>query len=181
MTDTKPDDIITFWKSAGPKKWFAKDDAFDAAIGENFEHFIRPAANGDFDNWTTDATGSLALILVLDQFPRNLYRDDAKAFTQDAKALSIAKHAIKQGHDKELDSDLVAFIYMPFMHSENLQDQQTCLSLMSATGKEGNVKFARIHLDIIQKFGRFPHRNAVLGRNTTAEEQAFLDGGGFKG
>ena len=151
-----PASIVKFWEDAGSEKWFAKDDAFDAAIKANYGQLIDPAVNGEFDAWQNEAQSCLALILILDQFPRNLFRDSAKAFAQDAKALSVAKLGIAKGYDKIVDSNLRPFLYMPFMHSENLADQAQCVELMKATGKQNNVKFAILHYDIIDRFARFP-------------------------
>ncbi len=136
---------------------------------------------GDLDHWQDTPDGALALILVLDQFTRNLNRNSPDAYANDNRALAVAKAAIQRGDDQRMRDDISVFVYLPLMHSENIEDQRRCLAHMEATGLEGNIKAAREHLDIIERFDRFPHRNAVLGRDTTPEEQAFLDEGGFKG
>lgn len=176
-----PADIIAFWKDAGPKKWWSRDDALDAEIREHFFDRHAHAAFGALDHWQETPEGALALVLLLDQFSRNLFRDTAHGWAFDAKGLAIAKRAIANGLDAEMDAELRNFMYLPFMHSEELEDQRACLRHMERTGKDDNIKAAREHLDIIERFGRFPHRNGRLGRETTHEEQAFLDGGGFKG
>jgi len=174
-------DILAFWKDAGPKKWWSKDDALDAEIRGHFFDRHAHAANGALDHWQDNAEGALALVLLLDQFSRNLFRDTAHGWAFDGKGLAIAKRAVAAGLDVEMDAELRNFIYLPFMHSELLEDQRAALRHMERSGEEGNIKAAREHLDIIERFGRFPHRNERLGRETTPEEQAFLDDGGFKG
>ncbi len=178
---TKPIDVVGFWRLAGPEKWFAKSRAFDQAIALRFEPAHLAAARGEKDNWIATAEGALALLILLDQFPRNLFRDSAHAFATDGKALTVAKHAIGEGFDAEVEADLRPFVYMPLMHSEVLADQDACVVLFEALGAKTNLDFARTHRDIIARFGRFPHRNAVMGRLTTPEEQTFLDEGGFAG
>jgi len=173
-------DIVTFWKDAGPGKWFKKDSGFDAEIRDRFEAAHFAASRGEFDAWGETAQGSLALLLLLDQFPRNLFRGSAHAFATDPIARGIAERAIAAGHDQQLGDDLKCFFYLPFEHSECLEGQDRAVAL-AATVNDDLLKWARIHRDIIARFGRFPHRNASLGRETTPEEQAFLDGGGFAG
>jgi uncharacterized protein (DUF924 family) len=124
---------------------------------------------------------TLALLIVLDQFPRNMFRNDARTFTADPLALAIAKRALAAGHDSGMTLTDRQFMYLPFEHSEQLADQDHAVALFRATGDPDLLKWAELHADIVRRFGRFPHRNAVLGRATTAEEQAFLDDGGFKG
>ncbi|PHS77967.1 MAG: hypothetical protein COB56_00035 [Robiginitomaculum sp.] len=176
-----PQDVLDFWLNAGPKNWFAKSDDFDADINSAFGQTLEDAIAGKCDNWAETPDGTLALIILLDQFSRNLFRDDARAFAQDKKSVNILHAAIASGDDLKIREDLAAFFYMPLMHSENLSDQELCIEQMTRLNLEGNVKFAIIHRDIIRDFGRFPHRNAVLDRKTTPEEQIFLDKGGFSG
>ena len=178
---TTPADVVGYWRIAGPQKWFAKNTAFDQAIALRFEAAHFAAARGKYDAWAAGAEGSLALLILLDQFPRNLFRDSGHAFATDGKALSIAKRAIGEGFDQQVEAELIQFFYMPLMHSEVLQDQEQCVVLCEALGTQQNIDYARIHRDIIARFGRFPHRNAALGRMTTPEEQTFLDDGGFAG
>lgn len=178
MTDAA--EILKFWSEAGPDKWYKKDDAFDAAIRARFLETYEAASAGALDVWAGTAEGALALVIVLDQFPRNLFRNDARAFAADARALAVANAAIAAGFDSRIAPPMQQFFYLPLMHSEALADQERCVDLF-AGGAEENRKYAIIHRDVIARFGRFPHRNAVLGRETTPEEQAFLDQGGFAG
>ena len=177
----RPIDVVGFWRDAGPDKWFAKNAKFDERIALRFEPSHFAAARGEHDAWMSSPEGCLALLLLLDQFPRNLFRDSAHAFATDGKALSIAKHAIGEGFDQSIEPVLRPFVYMPLMHSEVLADQEASVVLFEALGAKTNLDFAVIHRDIIARFGRFPHRNAALGRATTPEEQAFLEDGGFAG
>ena len=174
-------DVLAFWREVGPKRWFGKDEAVDSELRLRFLSVYQEAARGDLDGWMASAEGALALVIVLDQFPRNMFRDSARAFATDAKALILARRAVDVGFDTQVEAALRRFLYLPFMHSETLADQERCVTLCRDAGDEEGVKFAIVHRDIIARFGRFPHRNSVLGRATTIEEQAFLDSGGFKG
>lgn len=178
---TLPAEIVSFWQEAGPEKWFEKDERFDETIRQRFGHLPAPARAGDLDSWQSTAEGSLALILTLDQFPRNLYRGNAKAWSFDPEARHIADAAISAGHDVRYPLPLKRFFYIPFMHSEDLAHQQRCLDLCRRADDEEGVKFSQLHLDIIARFGRFPHRNEALSRSTTEEEAEFLESGGFQG
>ena len=173
----KPADVIDFWVHAGPKHWFAKNDRFDAQIRERFEALHHCAARGELDDWAGEALGALALLLLLDQFPRNMYRHSAHAYATDPLALQVAKAAVAAGLDRAVDPSLRNFFYLPFMHAETLADQERAMALC----EEPNARWAMLHRDIIQRFGRFPHRNAELGRESTPEEVAFLRSGGFAG
>jgi uncharacterized protein (DUF924 family) len=181
----QPGDILTFWRSAGPPQWFAAKPAFDAAIRLKFEPVHHAAARGEYGGWEETAEGALALLILLDQFPRNLYRKSGHAFATDPLARAITRRAIAQGFDRQLEPLLRPFFYLPFEHSESLADQNEgiahCERLAGEEGDTETLKWAKIHRDIIARFGRFPHRNAALGRMTTADEQAFLDDGGFAG
>jgi uncharacterized protein (DUF924 family) len=177
----KPADIVSFWHDAGPDRWFAKDEAFDTEIRERFLMAHEAAAAGRLSAWESTAEGTLALLILLDQFPRNMFRDSARAFATGPLARSIAAGALVRGFDAQVPADMRSFFYLPFEHSEDMADQERALALYKAAGNADNLKWAELHADIIRRFGRFPHRNAVLGRVTTAEEQAFLDGGGFAG
>jgi uncharacterized protein (DUF924 family) len=176
-----PELVLVFWFDAGPQKWFTKADDFDAEIRARFLPTYEAAVGGQLAAWEATPEGALALIIVLDQFPRNMFRGSPRTFATDATALAAAKRAIARGFDQQLEPRKRNFFYLPFMHSEDLADQQRCVELARAAGDPNTLKFAELHLDIIRRFGRFPHRNPVLGRATTAEEQAFLDGGGFTG
>jgi len=181
-TDVRaPEEVLAFWRAAGPEKWFAKDDAFDAAIRARFLPTYEAAAAGKLAAWEAQAESALALVIVLDQFPRNMFRNDARTYAADPLALAIAKRAIAAGYDSGMALTDRQFFYLPFEHSEQAADQDRALELFRAAGDAELLKWAQLHADIIRRFGRFPHRNAALGRATTAEEQAFLDDGGFKG
>lgn len=186
--DTTPTDPITtgaaevvaFWTEAGPASWFRKDEAFDDDFCRRFLPAHEAAARGLLGHWQGSAEGSLALLVLLDQFPRNAFRGSARAFATDALARTVAARALALGHDQASDESLRNFFYLPFMHSEWLPDQERAMQLCLQLG-EDTARHARVHHDIVARFGRFPHRNALLGRRSTAEEQAFLDGGGFAG
>ncbi|WP_353181712.1 DUF924 family protein [Bosea sp. (in: a-proteobacteria)] len=181
MSLPSPAEILAFWHEAGPEKWFAKDAEFDAEIGRRFRPAYEAAAAGRLDGWQETPEGAYALLILLDQFPRNLFRGSPQAFATDARALAVARRAIAAGFDTSYAPPERRFFYLPFMHSEELHDQEHCIALCAAAEDADGVKYAEIHRDIIRDFGRFPHRNAVLGRDTTAAEQAFLDAGGFAG
>ncbi|MEH2510799.1 uncharacterized protein (DUF924 family) [Nitrobacteraceae bacterium AZCC 1564] len=179
--DTRPEDILDFWRAAGPERWWTKDAAFDAEVRDRFTQVWDAARSGQLSAWQASDNGALALVIVLDQFPRNIFRSDARAFSTDAMAREVAARAIAEGCDHRIEADLRAFMYLPFMHSENLADQERCLALLHQSGDEENIKFAQQHADIIRKFGRFPHRNPILGREMKPEEADFLKSGGFAG
>jgi len=174
-------DVISFWREAGPERWFKKDAAFDDEIRERFLSLHEAAAAGKLSGWEHNADGALALLVLLDQFPRNMFRNDRRAFASDSLALAVAAGAIVRGFDSQAPKELRGFFYLPFEHSEDLADQERAVAFHKAIGDADGLKWAEIHADIIRRFGRFPHRNAMLGRATTPEEQAFLDGGGFAG
>lgn len=176
-----PHEIIEFWTSAGPAKWYAKSDAFDAEIRTRFFEAHERAARSEFADWIEHAESALALIILTDQFPRNLFRGSAHAFATDAMALAVAQESLRRGHDARCGVAMKQFFYLPLMHSENIADQELCVALCRAHGLKDNIAFAEDHRDIVRRFGHFPHRNKVLGRSTTAQEQAFLDAGGFAG
>jgi uncharacterized protein (DUF924 family) len=173
-------DVLAFWREAGPARWFRKDDAFDEQFRTRFLAAHDAALRGELDEWAGDAEGALALLILLDQFPRNAFRGTARMFESDAKALAVALQAVQAGFDEQVDAGLRNFFYLPFMHSELLADQDRGVELARKIGDEP-LRYAILHRDIIERFGRFPHRNAVLGRATTPEEQRFLDDGGFAG
>lgn len=175
------EDVLAFWRAAGPDKWFAKDEAFDAEIRSRFLTTHEAAAAGRLDDWEATADGAYALLILLDQFPRNLFRGSRQAFATDVIALGVAERAIAKGFDRAFEPPERRFLYMPFMHAEDLKHQERCVALCAASDDTEGVKHAAAHRDIIRNFGRFPHRNPVLGRPTTPDEQAFLDEGGFRG
>ncbi|MDR6854797.1 DUF924 family protein [Variovorax guangxiensis] len=173
-------EVAAFWRDAGPSRWFAKDEAFDAEFKSRFESAHHAAASGMLDAWAKEADGALALLVLLDQFPRNAWRGSAHMFATDGKARAVARAAIAAGLDQQVESTLRPFFYLPFMHSESLADQERSVELNAALDAN-TQRFAVLHRDIVARFGRFPHRNPMLGRETTPEEQAFLDQGGFAG
>jgi uncharacterized protein (DUF924 family) len=174
-------DVISFWRDAGPKAWFKKDDAFDDGIRRRFLKTHEAAVAGQLSDWEHSADGALALLILLDQFPRNMFRGDIRAYSSDELAREVARRAIARGVDARVEPALLEFLYMPFMHSEELADQMRCVELFRRTGNTDNIGYAEDHAGIVGRFGRFPHRNRILGRATTPEEQAFLDNGGFGG
>jgi uncharacterized protein (DUF924 family) len=174
-----PADVVAFWREAGPKRWFEKDAGFDDDIRRRFLK-AHEAAAGKLTDWEASAEGALALLILLDQFPRNMFRGQARMLASDPLAHAIASRAILNGFDGAFP-DLRGFFYLPFMHSEELADQERAIAFYRACNDADGLKWAERHADIIRRFGRFPHRNAVLGRVSTLEEQAFLDGGGFAG
>lgn len=180
MTATPPEalEVIAFWREAGPKKWFAKDSAFDIAFRDRFAALYTRAMRGDLESWRATPEGALAEILLLDQFPRNAFRDTPWSFATDALAIEAADALMQSGHDQALAADLRPFAYMPYMHSELIAHQDRCVGLMAQVN-ENNAHHAREHRKLIARFGRFPHRNEILGRVNTPEEEAFLAGGGY--
>ncbi len=180
-----PADIVDFWRAAGAARWFEKDPAFDEAIRLKFEPTHHAAARGEYEDWIETPEGALALLILLDQFPRNLYRGSAHQFAADPLARKLAAEAIARGHDRAFETELRSFFYLPYAHSEDMADQDRGVALCQAQADEAGdpelVKWALIHRFIVERFGRFPHRNRALGRDTTPEEQAFLDAGGFAG
>ncbi|MDN5000345.1 DUF924 family protein [Bradyrhizobium sp. GCM10027634] len=184
MTDIgniAPAGILAFWREAGRDAWYKRNDAFDAEVRHRFLALWQQAAAGELAAWEDSDDGALALVIVLDQFPRNMFRGTPQAFASDALARDVARRAIARGTDRRVDPLLLEFLYLPFMHSEHMPDQLHCVALFESIDNAENLKYAREHADIIQRFGRFPHRNRLLGRKTTEAEQAFLDGGGFAG
>jgi uncharacterized protein (DUF924 family) len=173
-------EIVRFWRDAGPKAWFAKNDTFDGRC-RGFEAEHHAAARRELAQWEDDAECALALILLLDQIPRNIFRDSAHAFATDGLAQGVAARAIERGFDAATDSALRVFFYLPLEHAEDLALQEHCVTLTEALGDAQFTKFAKLHRDVIARFGRFPHRNVVLGRKSTPEELAFLAEGGFAG
>lgn len=171
--------VLAFWREAGPKKWFAKDATFDAAFRDRFALLHDRAARAELVHWRATPEAALAEILLLDQYPRNAFRDTPRAFATDARALEAAKAMLAAGHDKALPDDVRSFAYMPFDHSENLDDQHRAVELLAPISEE-HAFHARSHRDLIARFGRFPHRNEILGRESTDEEIAFLAGGGYR-
>ena len=176
MTDSiRPEDVLSFWFSDQMiPNHFRKDPDIDRAITDQFMAAYEDAVAGRLGGWTDDALGSLALVITLDQFPRNMFRDSPRAFAADDQALAAADAAITRGFDDALTQDQRVFLYMPFMHTESRVGQDRSVELYEKLGIETNLSFARAHRDVIVEFGRFPHRNAVLGRPSTPEEEVYL-------
>jgi uncharacterized protein (DUF924 family) len=181
MANSTASEIVSFWQVAGPKAWFKKDENFDSEIRRRFLGTHEQAAEGLLRSWEESAEGALALLILLDQFPRNMFRNSPRMFASDLLARAIAAGAIVRGFDAQVDKEMRGFFYLPFEHSENMEDQVRSVAFNKATDDADGLKWAELHADIIRRFGRFPHRNAALGRSTTPEEQAFLDEGGFSG
>ena len=177
---TLPTDVLRFWREAGPQRWFGRDDAFDAQFREGFLVAHEAAAAGALPHWSTSADGALALVLLLDQFPRNAFRGTPRMYATDAEARAAADAAIRAGFDDDVDTQVRQFFYLPFMHSERIEDLDRCVALNQAAGGE-SLRYALHHREIVRRFGRFPHRNAVLGRSSSADEERFLTDGGFGG
>jgi uncharacterized protein (DUF924 family) len=175
----EPRQVLDFWREAGPGKWFARDEAFDARFRHAFLDAHWAASRGELEHWVDSADGALALVLLLDQFPRNCFRRSGHAYATDPLARHYATRAIEAGLDAQVEPALRVFMYMPFEHSEDMADQLRTIELMGAVAPEF-MQYAIAHRDVIERFGRFPHRNRELGRANKPEEQAWLDaGGGF--
>jgi uncharacterized protein (DUF924 family) len=172
--------VVAFWRAAGPDAWFAKDDAFDRRFREQFLALHLAASCRHCDGWSRTADGTLALVLLLDQFPRNAFRGTRRMYATDPLARHFARRGLATGQLGSIAADLRCFLYLPFSHSEDLADQDLAVSLHQGLAPRW-VKGAVGHREIIRRFGRFPHRNAILGRETTPEEAAFLRDGGFAG
>jgi uncharacterized protein (DUF924 family) len=181
MSDLTAAEVVSFWRDAGPDRWWQKDDEFDRLVRSTFLPVHEAAARGELAAWENSCEGALALVILLDQFPRNMFRGIPHSFATDPLAQAVAERAIARGFDAATDQEMRMFLYMPFMHSEILLHQDRCVELMAKMADDGLEKYATVHRDIIAKFGRFPHRNQTLGRATTPAEQDFLDAGGFAG
>jgi uncharacterized protein (DUF924 family) len=182
VLDVLPADVVGYWRDAGPGQWFAKNPAFDRDFRERFLHAHESAMRGELDAWADTAEGALALLILLDQFPRNAFRGTGRMFESDDRALEVADRAVRAGFDMQVDTDLRRFFYMPFMHSENLRDQDRCVALAARLPDDDTARHACAHRDVIARFGRFPHRNDALGRATMPDEQIFLaERKGFRG
>lgn len=172
-------DVVAFWRDAGYTKWFRGGEAFDVAVRERLEAAHFAAARRELESWMDDAEGALALLILLDQVPRNIFRDSGHSYATDPLALHYANRMLEAGLDQEVEAGLRVFCYLPFEHSEDLLDQERSVAL--ARGLDASyLDYAVRHFEVIERFGRFPHRNRALGRASSAEEQAWLDaGGGF--
>lgn len=176
MSETQAQEVLAFWfEELTPRQWFAKDAGLDRRIETRFADLWHRARLGELWEWRRSARGRLSEVLVLDQFSRNIHRDAPAAYAQDGQALVLAQEAVAQGLDRHLDTSHKVFLYMPYMHSESLLVHDEALRLFDQPGLEDNLRFERRHRDIIARFGRYPHRNAILGRDSTPEERTFLD------
>lgn len=170
------EEIIDYWYSSEiSKQWFASTAQLDTEIKSKYESLWQVATNGELDHWRANPQGCLALVIVLDQFPLNMYRNQPESFSTEAMSIDIARHAVKRKFDQALQPEQKTFLYMPFMHSEKLSDQNFSIELYSAAGLEENRRFAEHHRELIRRFGRFPHRNKILGRTSTPEEIEYLN------
>ncbi len=168
-------DIISFWYLQRVKKqWFKSTPELDNEIKDKYYFLWTKAASGELDSWLNSTTGCLSLTIILDQFPLHMFRDQAKSFSTEEKAINVCKIAISQGFDKQLTKEQKAFLYMPLMHSENLRNQDLAIELFALAGLESNLRFARHHRSIIERFGRFPHRNIALDRESSEKEISYL-------
>jgi len=168
-------DIINFWYSDDMRKgWFNSTPTLDFKIREKFEVVWKLASTGQFDEWKKTPEGCLALVILFDQLPLNMFRNQSKSFQTEQKAVAVTKHAIDQGFDQQLIKEQRPFLYMPLMHSENLSDQELSIKMFEALGVESNLRFANHHHDLIKQYARFPHRNVILGRKSTTEEIKYL-------
>jgi uncharacterized protein (DUF924 family) len=166
--------FLAYWFGLQPEQWWKRDPAFDQALRERFGDLYRRLAAEVPESWLESPRGLLAAVMVLDQLPRNFFRDNPRAYGTDAKALALAKSAVARGIDQQLSADVRVFLYLPFEHSEQAADQARSVELYTALGDANALDFAHKHKDIIDRFGRFPHRNKVLGRASTPEEIEFL-------
>ncbi|MFP7572060.1 DUF924 family protein [Marivita sp. S2033] len=178
-----PDDVMSFWlDEVGPDGWYNASAKLDDTVRERFEDAWQDAVNGKYDQWLSNSSGALAYIILLDQFPRNMFRGSGKAFASDKLALAAAKQAIGRHWDMKVDEPARQFFYMPLMHSENLCDQDRCVRLMldrMPQGGKSNLLHARAHREVIRQFGRFPYRNEALSRHFTPSERDYVKHGGY--
>ncbi|WP_181704571.1 DUF924 family protein [Chthonobacter rhizosphaerae] len=173
-------DVLDFWWQAGPAEWFRADPGFDERCRDTLLALHEEAAAGALDGWQETPHGTLALLILLDQIPRNVFRGTPRAFATDDKALAIARRAMEEGFPRAYPKDVRVFFYLPFTHAEDMAAQEICVDMTRPLGMEV-YHYALIHMDAIRRFGRFPHRNAILGRPSTPAEEAYLASGGFKG
>ncbi len=169
-------EVLDFWyDEANAQKWFKSTPEFDAEIKQGFESLWQSALDNKLTSWTESADGCLALCIVLDQFPLNMFRGESKSFQTEKQSIEVARAAIKKGFDDDIEAQRVSFLYMPLMHSEDLLDQDLCVAGFAKRDLEDNLRFAKHHRGLIEEFGRFPHRNGTLGRESTPDEIAYLN------
>ena len=177
----RPEEVMAFWLAAGAQKWFAKDAAFDREVRARGGALHERAARGELLEWEASESGALGLVLLLDQFSRNLHRGTPRAFAQDGLALALARRAIFREVDRRLPEERRLWLYMPFMHSEDVLAQRCGLAYFRRLGHGETLRHAVEHAQIVERFGRFPHRNEILGRESSPAELAYLEEGGFRG
>ena len=180
LLSAQPHDVVQFWRAAGPGLWFAKNADFDTRFRERFLLAHEAAARGELEHWQATPEGSLALVILLDQFPRNAFRGTSRAYATDALARRAAATALAAGYDRRIPRELRRFFVLPYAHSEDLANQERAVALARRIGLE-DLAHAEHHRAIVQRFGRFPHRNRILGRESTPAEQQYLDNGGYQG
>ncbi|WP_455211776.1 DUF924 family protein [Kaarinaea lacus] len=175
-SENEINEIVSFWFSEPVKKlWFNSTPEFDAQLKQKYLHVVECAERGDLDDWAEHANGALALAIILDQFPLNMFRQQARSFATENKARQIVEYAITKGLDQLLSDEQKAFLYLPYMHSENLEDQDKSVKLFEKAGLTENLRYAKHHRELIRRFGRFPHRNQILGRESTPDEIDYLN------
>ena len=176
-----PTEVTNFWIKAGDARWFTKDLVFDGELAVRFRKALARAREGEFDQWAETPDGALGLVILLDQFSRNIHRGSPLMFAGDRRALALARQSIGRGFHQAMPAERALWFVMPFEHAEDLDAQWRAVGLFEVMGLNDLTPWAKLHLDIIQRFGRFPHRNPILGRPSTKEELAFLAQGGFAG
>ena len=176
-----PNQVLSFWWKSGPEAWFGGDASFDEACREHCGDAFEAARAGGLESWRDAPHAMLALILLLDQMPRNMFRDTPRMFETDSQALLLAEESLAREYHLAYPHPARRFFYMPFMHAENLAAQTRCIDLCRADGDSDGYHYALVHMDPIRRFGRFPHRNAILGRASSPQEEAYLNSGGFGG
>ena len=181
VNDISPNHVITFWMQSGKDKWFGTDLEFSKLVSHEFLALWQKALAGRLAHWCESDEGLLALTIVLDQFPRIIFRDDVRSFCSERDARRVANIALKKGVDERVDPLLKGFLYLPFWRSENIEDQKKSIQLFTQLGDADFLKNAKIYYDVITRFGRFPHRNIILGRRSNNEEQAFLNANQYIG
>lgn len=170
-----PESITEYWYSDKIKsQWFNSTKELDKEIKDNYEQVWKNAIRGEYKHWEESATGCLALAIIFDQFPLNMFRGEVKSFSTEALAIKVSKKAIENGFDEVIDKEKLSFLYMPLMHSENVDDQNLSVRLFEKAKLMENLRFAKHHRDLIEKFGRFPHRNEILQRKSSQSEIGYL-------
>ncbi len=175
MSSASYKEILNFWfDESSSKRWFNSTPEFDSLISKKYQNLWKQAAGGALDSWQTTHLGSLSLVIILDQFPLNMFRGTPKSFSTESNAIAVTHNAITKGFDLQLEAIQLPFLYMPLMHSENLDDQNYSVRLFEQAGLEANLRFAKHHQSIIKTYGRFPHRNKILNRTSTTDELNYL-------